>query len=259
MSRPRAAIFDKPEQASGRRRRVDEAARIRDLLRAEIISGRYRERSLLPGEPEIMLEYAAGRNVVRDALDQLRTEGLVERIPGSGTFALSTKAQHRFDHAHCIRDDVLNTRSVSGAVVSMITITAPRVVAEQLQLKPGEECIFMEYTTFISAAPFTVTASYLPMEVGVRIDRDAFAGDFFQMLESAGFAPGFGDMTMEAASADERSAAMLQIEPGSPLMLFHRKVVSSDGSPLEVGFVRSRGDRLSLRLRLPRAVNEGSP
>src|ERR1700712_4988306 len=118
------------EPLPGRRRRHDEAARIRDLLRVEIGSGRYSEQDQLPSEPELMLEYRVGRNIVRDALDLLRDEDLIERIQGSGTFVLATKAQHRLDHVHAIHDSVTKTKQVTGTVLSLTNVTAPRPVAE---------------------------------------------------------------------------------------------------------------------------------
>jgi GntR family transcriptional regulator len=254
MSRRYVGLIEKPDQLSGRRRRVDDASRVRDLLRTEILSGRYGEQAMLPSESELMLEYAVGRNVVRDCLDLLRAEGLVERIQGAGTFVLGTKAQHRFDRVHAIHDSVRRAGRVSGAVLSMSTVTAPRPVAEHLSLTPGAPCTLIEYTAVIAGTPFSVSTSYLPLPVGSQLDRGAFSGDFYQLLEAAGFTVNGGDLTVEAIPADERAAATLHIRVGAPLIMFQRKLVSPDGSPLEYGYVRCRGDRLSLQIQLPRSV-----
>jgi GntR family transcriptional regulator len=128
------------ETPGGRRRRIDDAARMRDLLRGKIMSGRYGE-SQLPSESELILEYAVGRNVTRDALDLLRAEGLVERIQGSGTFVLADKAAHRFDRFHGINDSVSRSRSVRGRVLTTSTIIACRPVADQLRLERGSPCV----------------------------------------------------------------------------------------------------------------------
>lgn len=254
MSSRQAHRSERPEQASGRPRRCDEAARVHDLLREEIVCGRYGPQSLLPGERELGLEYAVGRNVIRDALTLLRNDGLVDRVQGSGTFVLSSKALHRFDRVHAINDSAQRARRVTGDVLTMTTIIAPRPVAELLRLTPGAECAVIEYTAAIGTTPFSVSTSYLPLEIGARIDRTAFTGDFYQLLETAGFAVGGGDLSVEAVAADARSAAIVHVSPGSPLMLFHRRLNSTDGSPLEVGFVRCRGDQLTLQIQLPRTA-----
>jgi GntR family transcriptional regulator len=245
-----------PEVLSGRRRRADEAARIRDLLRVEIVAGRYSEHDLLPSEPELMLEYGVGRNVVRDSLDMLRTENIIERIQGSGTFVLATKAQHRLDRVHGIHDSVRRSKQVTGKVISLTTVTAPRPIAARLGIRPGERCTLTEYTAVVSGAPFSVSLSYLPLSVGERLDPAVFRGDFYQWLEAANCVVDGGELSVEAIMADERAAAALEVATGAPLIMFRRKLASPEGDPLEFGFVRCRGDRLSLNIQLPRAVKE---
>jgi GntR family transcriptional regulator len=241
---------------SGRRRRAGEAARVRDLLRVEIASGRHSEEGPLPSESELIQEYSVGRNIVRDSLDMLRNEHLIERIQGSGTFVLATKAQHRLDRVHGITDSVCRSKQVSGNVISLIEVTAPRPVAEYLGIRPGSPCTMTEYTATVSGAPFSISLSYLPLGIGERLDPVAFHGDFYQWLETAGHAVDGGDLSVEAILADDRAAEALDIRAGDPLIMFRRKLSTADGSPLEFGFVRCRGDRLSLNIKLPRAVKE---
>jgi GntR family transcriptional regulator len=256
MSSRQHGRLPRPELLSGRRRRADESARIRDLLRLEIVAGRYGEQDQLPSEPELMLEYGVGRNIVRDSLDMLRSENLIERIQGSGTFVLATKAQHRLNRVHGIHDSVRRSKQVTGDVISLTRVTAPRPVAEQLGLPPGELCTLTEYTAVVSGKPFSVSLSYLPLAVGDRLDPSTFGGDFYQWLEAAGSAVDGGELSVEAIMADERASASLDVPAGAPLVMFRRKLTGPGGSPLEFGFVRCRGDRLSLNITLPRAAEE---
>ncbi|MFN8075077.1 MAG: GntR family transcriptional regulator [Kineosporiaceae bacterium] len=243
------------ESLTVRRRRIDDAARMSDLLRAQILDGSYGP-GALPSESELMLEYAVGRNVTRDALDLLRQEGLIERIQGSGTFVVGTKALHHFDRAHAINDSMPGPRTVSGAVLSVATTTAPRPVAEQLGLVPGAPCVWLQYLAVVSGVPFSITTSYVSEDVGHAISRQVFDGDFYLMLESAGLRIGHSELVVESVAADAPSAAQLDVAQGTPLLLFRRRLVGEGGRPLEVGFVRCRGDRLSLRIELPRTPRE---
>jgi GntR family transcriptional regulator len=237
-----------------RRRRADEAARTRDLLRTELLSGRYREGTLLPSEAELMLEYAVGRNVVRDCLDLLRQEGLVQRVPGTGTSLVATKAHHRFDHIHAINDAVAPPAPVTGDVLAMTRMTAPRPIATYLGIPAGGECTFLEYTAFIGSTPFSVSSSYLPNDVGDRLSAADFHGDFYAFLEAAGFHVGGGDLSVESVLAQHRTAATLQIDVGAPLVMFHRRLVDGQGRPLEFGYACCRGDWITLRIELPRTT-----
>jgi GntR family transcriptional regulator len=254
MSRGYAQGIPADARTPMRRRRADEAARTRDLLRTELLSGRFREGTLLPSEAELMLEYAVGRNVLRDCLDLLRQEGLVQRVPGTGTSLVATKAHHRFDHIHAINDAVSPPAPVTGEVLAMTRMTAPRPIATYLGIPAGGECTFLEYTAFIGSTPFSVSSSYLPSDVGDRLSAADFHGDFYAFLEAAGFHVGGGDLSVESVLAQHRTAATLQIDVGAPLVMFHRRLVDGQGRPLEFGYACCRGDWITLRIELPRTT-----
>ncbi|MEV6859815.1 winged helix-turn-helix domain-containing protein [Streptosporangium subroseum] len=73
-----------PALADGRRPRADRARQVADLLRGEIAHGRFGG-GRLPLDAALAREFGTSRNTVRDALDLLRDEGLIERCPDVGT------------------------------------------------------------------------------------------------------------------------------------------------------------------------------
>ena len=62
-------------------------------LRARIHDGTYPPRSTLPSEKELTAQLQVSRPTVRHALKILIEEGLIERVPGHGTFV--TEAEFR--------------------------------------------------------------------------------------------------------------------------------------------------------------------
>ena len=65
---------------------------IAGILRREICSGRYANCNRLPVEPELALRLGVTRKTLRSALDLLEKEGIVDRIPGKGTFPVRRNA-----------------------------------------------------------------------------------------------------------------------------------------------------------------------
>src|SRR3989442_11896052 len=61
---------------------------IAEDLRAKIKSGELAQGSQLPTEIELMEQYNASRNTVRDAIKLLTSRSLVETRPGQGTFVV---------------------------------------------------------------------------------------------------------------------------------------------------------------------------
>ena len=61
-------------------------AQVADTLRAEIRSGRFRPGGQLPSYEALMRKYGVSITVVRSAVRELKTEGLVLTHQGKGTF-----------------------------------------------------------------------------------------------------------------------------------------------------------------------------
>ena len=67
-----------------------------DDLLARITRGEYKAGDRLPSEQELMGAYGVGRNTVREAMQSLRTLGLVEIRPRLGARVLDAGAQNAF-------------------------------------------------------------------------------------------------------------------------------------------------------------------
>ena len=88
MSRAKAATSASPrdtglfglERPGGLHERI-----YRSLLHA-IVSGRFAKNSKLPSEPELATTYGVSRPVIRQALDKIRGDGLIESLRGSGSY-----------------------------------------------------------------------------------------------------------------------------------------------------------------------------
>lgn len=76
--------------------RADRARQLADLLRGQVLGGAYAG-GVLPHESDLGADYGATRNTARQALDLLRSERLVERVPGVGTVVVAEKYAHGLD------------------------------------------------------------------------------------------------------------------------------------------------------------------
>lgn len=187
----------------------------------------------------------------------LRAEGIIERRQGTGTFVLRRKPVHRFDHIHGIAGAV-SDRAVPVSVVEYVEMTpAPGPVAETLGLPPGTACVRACFSAWLGGSPFSVCISYLPPGHASRLTVGRFEGDYYEYLEACGVPVVSGDLVVEAVNADAWTAERLQIPVESAVMLFRRRLLDGHGRPVELGFVRCRGDHLALGVRLPR--RQGGP
>lgn len=246
--------------ASPVRRRADPARWLADVLRAQIEHGTDAEADAegpLPSEHDLARQFGASRNVVRDALDLLRNEGLVRRVPGAGTFVTVRRAVHGLDRLRGLAETFYERSDrVTNAVLAAEVVPAPEFVADRLEVEGGSPVVFIERLRSLDGRPLSLDASYLPAEVAAPLlGPDSLEGgasvlascDVFALLEQAlGLQLGMATVCIEAVGADPATARLLEVAPASPLLLVNRLARLVDGRPVDFEFVRYRGDRLSL-------------
>ena len=225
-------------------RRMVAAARLHDLLRSAIMHGELAS-GVLPGEPELMVAYSVSRQVVRDALELLRQEGLVQRLQGTGTLVTPSRVTHDFN--------VLQgpQQVVEQRLLSVLEEVASPIVARNLGIPIGATCGVVDRLTTLGGMPLDVStlyvhSSFLPYAEGLGPHDD-----WFELYAIAGIELGVTDHSIEASVTDPYLAVLLEVEPGHPLLVLERLVHDVAGAPLEWGFTRIRGDRITLQQRMP--------
>ncbi|WP_329311053.1 GntR family transcriptional regulator [Streptomyces sp. NBC_01262] len=228
--------------------RVAPVRRIRDVLRTRILAGVYGTQPL-PSEAQLAADFQASRNVVRDVLGLLRMEGLVDRIPGVGTFVVSRKDVQGLDRLRGLAESFdTGCDRVSNEVLLAEPVPAPPTVAERLLLDPGTEVIALERVRLLDGQPLSLDASYLPADVGrPLLEMDLARHDVFGLLEGElGLPLGAAALSIEAIAADRTVAGLLRVPEGFPLLFIERLTYTDSGRPIDLEFVRFRGDRMSL-------------
>ncbi|KPC60305.1 GntR family transcriptional regulator [Streptomyces chattanoogensis] len=245
-----------PVAAARRRRlRADRARQLADLLRHQILGGRF-PGGVLPHEDMIAAEYGASRNTVRQALDLLRAEQLVERQPGVGTVVVCRKYPHALDRLMGLAETLHAHGRVTNEVRTISPVAAPAPVADRLRLPPGAEVLYVERLRRLDGLPLSLDLTYIPMDIGLPLlGADLENNDIFRLIEETAQQPlGTAEMTLEAVNADAHSAAVLQAPRGTAVLMLERLTHLADGCPVDLEFIRFRGDRITMRGLLRRTL-----
>lgn len=241
-----------PLPAAPARRRADRARQVADVLRPALAART--EGDLLPPENDLATDFAVSRNTVREALDLLRREGLIERIPGIGTVVTSARFDHSIDTLAGLAETLTGSGQVRNVVRDRGVVNAPATVAARLGLEAGEPVVYLERLRLADGEPLSLDRTYLVRELGEPLLEEDLAGrDIFALLEeTSGRRLGGAAIALEAGSADEHAAALLAVPRGAPLLLLERLTHTEDGRPVDLEFIRFRGDRVTMRGTLSR-------
>lgn len=218
-------------------------------LRDAIQHGRLGPGDKLPSESELVDRYGVARMTARQAIQALKSEGLVVSEHGRGVFVRAAPvvrrlASERFARRHRDRGKAAfsveaekagYTATVDRLTVTEIPVTPP--VAERLGLAAGTPVVVRDRRYLANGEPVETAVSYIPADLarGTAIaEEDTGPGGIYARLEDAGH---MLDHFVEEVGArmptpDERRA--LQLSAGVPVITLIRTAYDTAGRAVEV-------------------------
>jgi GntR family transcriptional regulator len=227
------------------------------LLTEDIVRGRFSPGDRLTSEPDIGDQFGVSRATVRQALQRLESDGLIQRIKGRGTF-VSGSREHSwllqssggFFHEEVERLGFDVTSEILRAEVAPLTHWA----SDALGLVEGTRGVILERLRFIDGKGALYVADYLPVRFADAAlslaDED---GSLYDRLEArAGVTVHGGRRTLEAVHAEARVTQILGIKPRAPLLFIESVAWDAERQPFHAFQSWLRTDRIRVEVEVTR-------
>ena len=202
-----------------------------------------------PSERELVQQFGVARMTVRQAMDALVTEGLLERIPGRGTFVarprrgvgrLTSFSEEMARVGHTAENQTLHARlgQAGPGVARALGITAGDAVIHWKRLR----CSDGEVIAHRGRLPQRDPAARLPAGAAARAACTTSSS-------ARGLRPTWAEdtVTADVASADE--ADLLGVPAGAAVLRQTRRALAGD-AVVEVSRSCYRADKYTLRVQL---------
>jgi GntR family transcriptional regulator len=210
----------------------------------------------VPGELELCEDYAVSRTVVRQALAELETEGVIERVKGRGTFVAVPKVSEGLaQHLTGLYEDVAaRGQRLRSVVRRMVVEPSPIQVAAELGIPRGSPVLMIERLRFVKDEPWVLATTYLDADLEAEMRAaDLENGSLYEVLEKRlGIKLVSGRRTIEAASASRELGRLLGVGTGSPVLVLRSTSLGQDQRPVEHFIAYHRGDRSRFEVELTR-------
>jgi len=229
--------------------------RIRDWLLDRILSSGLTRGDRLPSEHDLIRQFDVSRVTVRQALEALREDGIVESHHGKGWFLRRVCAVQNLGRllgfGEMLAPMGVQTRS---EVLEVAECEAPEAVAAAFALEAGTRLTRIARLRIAGGRVMSYDLSYFPLDIGRRLQQQDLARqDIFVLIERAlGIPLGFADVTLEMTPAEAEPAARLHVGVGTALFKMTRLTHDCRGMPIDFEYVYGLPESHVFKVRVPR-------
>ncbi len=205
-------------------------------LRDKIHAGEYQQGDQIASERELMDTYEVSRNTVRDAIDSLVNEGLLEREHGRGTFVANPTMKLGLTRLTSFSEDMRERHLVPSArLISKELMVPPPTVQKQLNLLGEDKVLKLVRLRYADDIPMALNISYFSLESCPGLSEEDFAtNSVYEILERKyAVRLSRAEEIVRADSASDFQAEMLKVQPGMPILVIEGVVFQEDGRPIE--------------------------
>jgi GntR family transcriptional regulator len=205
---------------------------------------------------QICSEFRVSRATVRQAMQLLANQGLIEKRQGLGTFVGRPKVANNLMELFSPYRGMLQAEALpSQEIQSLKLVPAVRHVASHLQIPEGEDVYEIRRRVVVESEPLLLVRSWLPANLFPGFD------EYFpeQNAVIATLRRHYGvesvrqHKEIEITILDADEAGQLDVNVGAPALLITYVTSTPAGEPFEYRTVTVRGDRCKYYVEQPEA------
>ena len=238
-----------------KRSRIPLYLQVAATLRRRIENGHWESGQKMSTLEELETEFQVARVTVRQAVELLQREGLVQRRQGKGTFVTGDVEDRRW----------LRLETDWESLVSIIKDNVPRFIdaddappAPRLAEGDGRLAGAYQYLRSVQTKdgePYAIASVHLARELYDRAPDDFRSHTALPVLTSLdGVRIGRAHQTLVISAADTVAASLLELPLNAPTAEAHCVVVDDEGVAIYVADIVYRGDRVKLDIDLLRGA-----
>ncbi|HEY1133639.1 MAG TPA: GntR family transcriptional regulator [Nocardioides sp.] len=201
-----------------------------------------------PSERELVQRFGVARMTVRQAMDTLVAEGLLERIPGRGTFVAKPRNEVGRLLSYTAEMQRRGLHSESQTILARREQAGPGV-ARALELTEGDAVIHWKRLRRADGQPMCIEDAYLNEVLLPGFLQSGMPTSLYQALTMRGLRPTWAEDSVTADLPTSEEAQSLDIPMGTPVLRVARRAVADD-RVVEVSRSVYRADRFTLYVQL---------
>ena len=229
-------------------------AQIEKYLRKLISSREYKNgNKYLPKEVTLSKKLGVSRNTVRQAVNTLVNEGLIERKKGVGSKVVNKKITTRLDNWISFTKEMQNQGiKVVNYMVQNTLVNAPNEINDSLAISLSKKIWKLEKIRGSKDAKYLYSVSYFHPRVGIT-GNEVFDAPLYEHLEKEhDVIVSTSKEKISAITASKQISLLLDVEQGTPILKRKRIVYDLGDRPVEYNIVYYRTEYFTYDIEIKR-------
>ncbi|GAF41050.1 Transcriptional regulator [Agrilactobacillus composti DSM 18527 = JCM 14202] len=223
---------------------------IHNQIRLDIEAGKWRVGQRIPAERDLAKKFGVSRMTLRQAIQTLVDEGILERHVGSGTYVASAKIQEKMSGITSFTDIMQAQGKVPSSKTVSYHLASPTLSeVERLELPQGNQVLRMERIRYADGLPISFETAAVPADLVEGFSKEEITASLYHALETKGnYQLGGAHQTVTATLASERIADFLKIKRNDAILKLRQVSFLKSGRPFEYVRTQYVGSRFEFYL-----------
>lgn len=204
-----------------------------------------------PSERELVQRFGVARMTVRQALDALVAEGLLERVPGRGTFVGHAKIDVQVRLSSYTEEMVRRGMKPGSRTLLARMEAAGPGVARALEIREGDRVVHWQRLRLADGSPMCIEDAYLADSIVPGFLESPLPDSLYAELHRRDLLPSWGEDSVDADLAKPDEAELLGIPAGASVLRIARRAFAGSIA-VSVSRATFRADRYTLWVPLSR-------
>ncbi|MFF2014564.1 GntR family transcriptional regulator [Paenibacillus sp. NPDC058177] len=202
---------------------------LQNIIRSDIINGKFKEGGMIPSETEMMKLYQVTRTTIRKAIDGLVDEALLVKMHGKGTMVCLREMKH----------NIWNFSGFTESARKKNEIPVSRVLKQEIISLEGSSymhLVRLRGTRRESSIKWlTLDTSYVPLALFPDIDQYDFSEQSLYQIMNQRYSiyPQNAALAIHPINSSKRTRQLFEYEGDFPLIMTKGSVLDEKGIEVE--------------------------
>lgn len=227
---------------------------IKSILLKNIQNKVWEPYSLIPTETELMKIFGVSRTTIRQAINMLVQDGLLEKRQGKGTIVLPIKLIGNLGRLRGFAEEVVESGMVPRSKLLRAEFVSTLGYEKlELQIPEKENVLLIERVRLVDDVPIALERTCWPEPIGqILMKYNLDSANYYEILENNNVYLKHAKEKISAINATIHEADFLGVRGGEALLEMTRLSFGIDDKPIEFTKTKYRSDKYSYDIELKR-------